>query len=102
MPQSTHDPIRVSADISSVLPGQRICEHEQQVADLKAALASSAVINQAMGILMARSNCGSVQAFTLLTHASQRTNRKVRDVAGTIVRRYCTPTERFRPRAELT
>ena len=51
------------------------------VANMRRAMASRAVIEQAKGILMERYKITSEQAFTLLTHASQRTNVKLRDVA---------------------
>lgn len=51
------------------------------VANMRQAMASRAVIEQAKGILMERYKVTSEQAFTLLTHASQRTNVKLRDIA---------------------
>jgi AmiR/NasT family two-component response regulator len=43
------------------------------------------VIEQAKGILMAHHNCGPDRAFRLLVEASQRENRKLRDVAAAVV-----------------
>jgi GAF domain-containing protein len=51
------------------------------VANMRRAMASRAVIEQAKGILMERYKITAEQAFTLLTHASQRSNVKLRDVA---------------------
>ncbi|GAA4744876.1 GAF and ANTAR domain-containing protein [Modestobacter marinus] len=51
------------------------------VANMRQAMASRAVIEQAKGILMERYKVTPEQAFTLLTHASQRTNVKLRDIA---------------------
>jgi AmiR/NasT family two-component response regulator len=48
---------------------------------MRQAMASRAVIEQAKGILMERYKITAEQAFTLLTHASQRSNVKLRDVA---------------------
>jgi len=48
-------------------------------------MASRAVIEQAKGILMERCTITAEQAFTLLTHASQRNNVKLRDVAEELV-----------------
>lgn len=56
--------------------------HEQQHFD--AALAGRDVIGVAKGILMARSNVSDDEAFDLLRKASQRMNRKLRDVAEAI------------------
>jgi len=54
---------------------------------LSAAMASRAEIEQAKGILMALEGIGPDEAFNLLRHASQRENRKLRDVARDIVER---------------
>ncbi|MBB3678611.1 GAF and ANTAR domain-containing protein [Modestobacter versicolor] len=51
------------------------------VMNMRRAMDSRAVIEQAKGILMERFKVTSEQAFTLLTHASQRSNVKLRDVA---------------------
>jgi GAF domain-containing protein len=51
------------------------------VTNMRRAMESRAVIEQAKGILMERFKVTSEQAFTLLTHASQRSNVKLRDVA---------------------
>jgi len=51
------------------------------VANMRKAMASRAVIEQAKGILMERYRITAEQAFTLLTHASQRSNVKLREVA---------------------
>ncbi len=51
------------------------------VANMRRAMVSRSVIEQAKGILMERYKITSDQAFTLLTHASQRSNVKLRDVA---------------------
>ncbi len=53
--------------------------------NLAAAVASRAVIDQAKGILMSQRRCDPEQAFGLLVAASQRTNRKLRDVAQDLV-----------------
>jgi two-component system, response regulator / RNA-binding antiterminator len=39
-----------------------------------------------MGIIMARERCTTDHAFDVLRRASQRTNRKLRDIALEIVR----------------
>ena len=46
-----------------------------------------AEIEQAKGILMAHEGVGPDVAFDLLRRASQREHRKLREVAGDIVRR---------------
>ena len=51
------------------------------VQNMRRAMVSRGVIEQAKGILMERYKITAEQAFTLLTHASQRNNLKLRDVA---------------------
>jgi hypothetical protein len=57
-----------------------------EVAQLRAAMASRAAIEQAKGILMLLTSCGDQVAFDLLAHISSHTHRKVRDVAEVITR----------------
>jgi GAF domain-containing protein len=58
----------------------------KEVADqLGEAMRSRAVIEQAKGILMAAQGCSPDQAFDLLVKASQRSNRKLREIAQDIV-----------------
>ena len=52
---------------------------------LDTALRSRAVIDQALGILMAQQRCTAREAFDLLRQASQHRNRKLREVAADIV-----------------
>jgi hypothetical protein len=57
------------------------------VAQLEQALPSRAVIDQAIGIVMAESRCDAEQAFAALTRASNNRNMKLRDLATEIVTR---------------
>ncbi|HEV2891899.1 MAG TPA: GAF and ANTAR domain-containing protein [Frankiaceae bacterium] len=52
---------------------------------MKEAMSSRAVIDQAKGILMATHGCDSDKAFSLLVTASQRHNRKLREIAQAMV-----------------
>lgn len=54
---------------------------------LRTAMLSRAVIEQAKGILMAAEHCDADAAFAILTRASQNRNRKLREVAEEIVAR---------------
>jgi GAF domain-containing protein len=58
----------------------------EDLAQLRTAMVSRANIEQAKGILMERHKITEDEAFTILTHASQRTNTKLRDVAAELVR----------------
>ena len=55
--------------------------------DLAEAMRSRATIEQAKGILMGAQRCSADEAFQVLVRASQRENRKLRDVAAEIVAR---------------
>ncbi len=48
-------------------------------------LYATAVIEQAKGMLMAAQSCSADEAFDLLVRASQRSNRKLRDIAQELV-----------------
>ena len=53
----------------------------EDVANMRRAMESRSTIEQAKGILMERYKITAEQAFTLLTHASQRSNVKLRDIS---------------------
>ncbi len=52
---------------------------------MKDAMASRAVIEQAKGIIMGERRCSAEEAFALLKHLSMVANRKLRDVAAAAV-----------------
>ncbi|WP_442933761.1 ANTAR domain-containing protein [Micromonospora sp. CPCC 205556] len=54
---------------------------------MREAMRSRAVIEQAKGIIMGERRCSPEEAFALLSKISQDTNRKVRDVAAALVSR---------------
>jgi GAF domain-containing protein len=58
---------------------KRVAEH------LERALESRGVIDQAKGIVIAERRCSPDEAFQVLVELSQRTNRKLRDVAEALV-----------------
>ncbi len=60
-------------------------------ATLREALETRTVIGQAQGILMARQKIGAEDAFDILRRASQRTNRKLRDIAAEMVAGVASP-----------
>jgi GAF domain-containing protein len=53
--------------------------------NMRRAMESRAVIEQAKGVLMAQRGIDAQQAFDMLREASQRYNRKLRDIAAGIV-----------------
>ena len=52
---------------------------------LRAALASRAVIDQALGVIMAQQQCAPAQAFSILRAASQNGSDSIREAAAQIV-----------------
>ncbi|MFI1988471.1 GAF and ANTAR domain-containing protein [Actinoplanes sp. NPDC020271] len=54
---------------------------------MQTAMESRAVIEQAKGIIMGQRHCSADEAFTILSRASQESNRKLRDVAAELVDR---------------
>jgi GAF domain-containing protein len=57
----------------------------EEAVNLRRAMESRAVIEQAKGVLMAQRRVDADEAFEILRDASQRYNRKVRDIAAGIV-----------------
>jgi GAF domain-containing protein len=60
-------------------------DDERRATDLHGALATREIIGQAQGILMERERISADQAFDILRRASQHLNRKLREVAQTLV-----------------
>ena len=65
--------------------GLRVAETHAENANLRIALSSRSVIDQALGILIAQQQCSVQEAFALLRQASQGRNVKLREVAAQIV-----------------
>ena len=75
-----------AAQTSAALELLRRDVHQRQLGDqLQEALASRAVIDQAMGIVMGTRRCSADEAFAFLRRTSQNANRKLRDVATDLV-----------------
>ncbi len=55
--------------------------------DMAEAMRSRAIIDQATGILMGAQCCSADEAFQILVRASQRENRKLREIADEVVAR---------------
>jgi AmiR/NasT family two-component response regulator len=64
---------------------ERVRALEAEVEQLRTAMASRAVIEQAKGVLMLLTGCRDQVAFDLLTHISSHTHRKVREIASILV-----------------
>jgi GAF domain-containing protein len=78
---------RVFASYAAVaVQNMHLYESTRQLAEnLDIAMQSRSVIEQAKGILMSQRRCDAAEAFDILAAASQRSNRKLRDIAQAIV-----------------
>jgi AmiR/NasT family two-component response regulator len=90
------DSLELAATFASyaavAVANMHLFESQKQLAEhLATAMQSRAVIDQAKGILMAERRCSPQEAFDLLVGASQRSNRKLRDVAQALVDTTGTP-----------
>jgi len=63
----------------------RLAERSEMSAHLQAALASRAVIDQAIGIIMGQNRCTADEAFEVLRNVSQNRNVKLRDIATAMI-----------------
>ena len=63
----------------------KLADQTQLSDDLRHALTSRSVIDQAIGIMMAQQRCDASGAFDLLRQASQNRNTKLRELAAEIV-----------------
>jgi GAF domain-containing protein len=63
----------------------RLASYAALIEQLRSSLVSRTVIDQALGVIMARENCTQARAFALLRSASQHSNVKLRDIASAIV-----------------
>jgi len=63
----------------------RLASRAALIEQLRSSLASRTVIDQALGIIMAREHCTQARAFAILRSASQNGNVKLRDIARAVV-----------------
>jgi GAF domain-containing protein len=75
------------AEVVAVAIANADAHHQlsEQTRNMRVAMESRAVIEQAKGVLMAQRHVDAEQAFEILREASQRYNRKLRDIAVGIV-----------------
>ena len=64
---------------------QRMTSNAALIEQLRSSLNSRTVIDQALGIIMAREHCTQARAFAILRSASQNSNVKLREIAAAIV-----------------
>jgi GAF domain-containing protein len=79
----------------------RLAREAQVSSDLRAALASRAMIDQAVGVIMVQQRCRAGEAFAVLRRASQQRNVKIHAIAASIIEGVSgqpPQATRFRPR----
>jgi AmiR/NasT family two-component response regulator len=77
---------RFAAYAAAVVHNLHLYETARELAEhLDSAMRTRAVIEQAKGILMSQRRCDATEAFNLLAAASQQSNRKLRDIAQSVV-----------------
>lgn len=76
----------IAAPVAATLANARAYHRVEELSrQLREALSTRAVIEQAKGILMVRADCDEDEAFALLRRTSQHQNRKLREVAAAVV-----------------
>ncbi|MFI6853098.1 ANTAR domain-containing protein [Streptomyces sp. NPDC050416] len=86
-PDPDPEPAQPSAPASSAVAlerSERLHVLQEEVEQLRQAIASRPVIDQARGILMATHGCTSDEAWHILRETSQLSNTKLRDVAAAV------------------
>lgn len=75
----------IAAASGAILNARRAADARRLIEDLKRALQSRAVIDQARGVLMAQRGISADEAFEELSRESQNTNVKLREVAARLL-----------------
>lgn len=84
--QAIEQAAAVAEDASAAITlAVRIAGHVELAGQLRTALVSRTVIDQAIGIIIAKNRCTAQAAFEVLSHASQHRNIKLRDLAAQMV-----------------
>jgi GAF domain-containing protein len=85
-PESIDAALQVAEAIAvAVVNADAHAQMREEARNMRLAMDSRAVIEQAKGVLMAQRHVDADQAFDILREASQRYNRKLRDIAQGIV-----------------
>ncbi|WP_194819636.1 GAF and ANTAR domain-containing protein [Nocardia sp. XZ_19_385] len=86
--EQTRWAIRLTGEHTSVLltTALAVARQNDRTAQLRAALASRSLIDQALGIVMGQRGCTRAQAFEILRNASQNRNVKLAEIARGIIR----------------
>lgn len=81
----------------AVAIGVRLAQRSDMSQDLRVALASRAVIDQALGIVMSQRRCDADEAFEVLRHLSQTNNIKLRAIAAQVIYTVSGKTPKHQP-----
>ncbi|WP_307842243.1 MULTISPECIES: ANTAR domain-containing protein [unclassified Streptomyces] len=84
--QGSEDHDQGAGDVDESLPAAEARRLREEVAQLRKAVESRPVIDQARGVLMASWHCGPETAWRILVDTSQHTNTKVREIAALLTR----------------
>jgi GAF domain-containing protein len=85
-PQETQRAAEFAHNASGALAlAVRLASYAALIDQLRSSLESRTVIDQALGIIMARERCSQDRAFSILRTASQNKNVKLRDIARSLV-----------------
>ncbi|MEU8900946.1 GAF and ANTAR domain-containing protein [Nocardia sp. NPDC048505] len=86
--EQTRWAIKLTGEHTSVLlsTALAVARQNDRTAQLRAALASRSLIDQALGIVMGQRGCTRAQAFDILRSASQHRNIKLTAIAREIIR----------------
>jgi GAF domain-containing protein len=77
--------VYTTAAVAAIANARRYVEMRTVAENLRVALESRAVIDQAIGVLMAARGLGAEQAFQVLARESQNTNTKLREIAARVL-----------------
>ena len=78
-------PVRLWASWIALTLAIKLASDAALIEQLRSSLTSRTVIDQALGIIIARERCTQARAFAILRSASQNSNVKLRDIASSIV-----------------
>lgn len=67
-------------------PDEQVAALQRELGQLRRAMASYAVVDQAIGVLIAVTGLRSDECWTVLRHTSQNTNIKLREIAQHVLR----------------
>jgi hypothetical protein len=84
-PTDLKPPTNGSSGVRASAEQSEVRHLRDEVAGLRDARASGAVIEQAKGVLMGTLGCSADEAFQLLRTQSQHQNRRVREIAEELV-----------------